>query len=158
MPQAETPRPLQHIAALLPDAVPVQAGLDKGFPEWKGAYALVLYFTRPVTFVHQGRSCTLGPGWLVYAGSAYGPGGVGARLRRHFRQDKKQHWHVDRLTTRADSLAAFALEGGSECAVVHRLLASGEFSVPIDGFGSSDCPSCRAHLLAWATEAGEVRP
>ena len=37
------------------------------------------------------------PGTYVYVGSAFGPGGLRARVGRHVRDDGALHWHVDYL-------------------------------------------------------------
>ncbi|MBU6268899.1 MAG: DUF123 domain-containing protein [Sphingomonadales bacterium] len=88
-------------------------------------------------------------GWLVYAGSAYGPGGIGARVARHLRWGKAVKWHVDALTGAADWLGAVAVPGGRECDVVATLLANDGFETALAGFGSSDCRVCAGHLLRW---------
>ncbi|MHA1114017.1 MAG: DUF123 domain-containing protein, partial [Alphaproteobacteria bacterium] len=94
----------------------------------------------------------------VYAGSAYCPGGLRARLVRHFRRDKTRRWHVDELTAVAAEMAAFAVSGGKECDLRTRLAARPGFSVPLLGFGSSDCRRCPSHLLAWRpTQEGTWR-
>ncbi len=36
------------------------------------------------------------PGWYVYIGSAFDPGGVRARCLRHWRGGRP-HWHIDYL-------------------------------------------------------------
>ncbi|MCP5395844.1 MAG: GIY-YIG nuclease family protein [Sphingomonadaceae bacterium] len=109
----------------------------------------MLKLVEPVAFTRGKLAATLPPGTYIYAGSANGPGGMRARLRRHFRKDKALRWHVDELSVRASSMAALAIEGGSECAIVEALLASGRFTIPLPGFGSSDCKACAAHLLAY---------
>lgn len=118
-------------------------------PAGKGAYLLLLHFAAPVEFTHKRARHGLDAGWYAYAGSAYGPGGIRARLRRHFLRDKKLHWHVDHLTVIASQIHAAAVEGGSECAIADRLIHSGAFRPALEGFGSSDCDRCRAHLLQW---------
>lgn len=120
--------------------------LDRA-PMAAGAYALLIHAERDVIVRRSGFDHIFVPGWYVYAGSAYGPGGIGARLRRHFRQDKPIHWHVDHLTVAADALEAVVIEGGSECAIVSALSASPAFQPAVAGFGSSDCRVCAAHLL-----------
>jgi Uri superfamily endonuclease len=40
-----------------------------------------------------------------------------------------------------------ALPGQSECEVLGRLLGIAEVSVPVLGFGSTDCRRCPSHLL-----------
>ena len=91
---------------------------------------------------------TVRSGVYVYVGSAFGPGGLRARVGRHARGDGALHWHVDYLR------AATALEAvwythdpeRRECtwAAVFRALPGA--SVPVDGFGASDC-TCPAHLV-----------
>jgi len=112
-----------------------------------GAYALVVRLARDVE-VRRGRGRErLAAGWYVYAGSAFGPGGIRARLRRHFRRDKTPRWHVDQLTPAADFIAAVAVTGASECAVMAQLSAARGLVAAMPGFGSSDCAFCVSHLV-----------
>jgi Uri superfamily endonuclease len=114
-----------------------------------GTYALVLRCTRSVV-VRVGRlgSMRTRPGFYVYVGSAFGPGGVRARVERHARRSGRPHWHVDHLrpVTRLrevwhshDPLRRehdWARGVGSmQCA-----------ETELRGFGSSDC-ACPAHLF-----------
>jgi len=92
---------------------------------------------------------TLPAGTYLYAGSAWGPGGIAARLGRHLGASGRRHWHIDAVTANAGARAGFAFPGGDECALVAALLASGAFSIPLPGFGSSDCRTCQSHLLRW---------
>ncbi|MEZ6001854.1 DUF123 domain-containing protein [Hyphomonas sp.] len=114
----------------------------------KGAYILLVGLDRPLP-VGAGRSKSgqLPAGIYFYAGSAYGAGGFAARIGRHFRRDKKVHWHVDRLTLEASRLAAFIVENGNECELVEALMESNSVAIALEGFGSTDCSSCRSHLL-----------
>jgi Uri superfamily endonuclease len=114
----------------------------------KGAYALVLRLEEPIRLDRPRTAGTrLTPGWYVYAGSARGPGGIRARLSRHFRREKTLHWHIDQLTVQAADLAALALGGGDECDLVARLSESTALAMAAPGFGSSDCRRCESHLL-----------
>ena len=114
----------------------------------KGAYALLLRLDAPVEIrLRMAEPVSLSPGWFVYCGSAKGSGGLRARLRRHFRQDKALHWHIDRLTGVAARTAAVLVRDGNECALVAALLKGRRFDVAIPGFGSSDCRQCESHLL-----------
>jgi len=88
------------------------------------------------------------PGVYAYAGSAFGPGGVKARVGRHVRGEGALHWHVDYLRAVADLAAVWFTHDDvrRECdwaAVLRDLPAA---SVPMDGFGASDC-TCPAHLI-----------
>ena len=114
----------------------------------KGAYVLTIELKRPLE-LETGRFAgrVLTPGFYAYCGSAKGPGGLQARVGRHLAPDKKIHWHVDALTLAGEICQVGVKAGGSECDLVARVLATPGASVPIREFGSSDCPSCEAHLV-----------
>lgn len=116
-----------------------------------GAYLLVIRLDRRLDLQLSGRPCSLGAGTYVYCGNARGPGGLGARLARHLRAEKKPHWHVDRLTVAGRVVAAYAQPDGSECALVEALCRLPGIRIPLPGFGSSDCRRCRAHLAQVTT-------
>ena len=123
----------------------------------KGAYALLLGIGDVVKLQRPIKaSGLLQPGWYIYTGNAHGPGGLGARIRRHFLQEKSIHWHVDQLTIRAVVMAAQVVPQGDECDVTAWLSASYAFDSVAPGFGSSDCPICPSHLLVW--RAPDERP
>ncbi|MCC2113226.1 MAG: GIY-YIG nuclease family protein [Hyphomicrobiales bacterium] len=127
-------------------------GIEK-FPAITGAYCLALHLPKPVSIVLPRRlQETIDPGWFLYFGSAYGPGGLRARLARHFRHDKSVRWHIDQLTMAADHLAALAVPGGNECALRAEFADNLPTTVPLAGFGSSDCRKCPSHLLRWSVE------
>jgi len=119
-------------------------------PAGPGAYALTFHVDTPIALA----IATLGDpvlksGHYVYAGSAFGPGGIRARVGRHLRADKKPHWHIDHLSSRAACIDVKTYPGGRECSLVAALLASGA-TIPLPGFGSSDCRGCEAHLVRLA--------
>ena len=68
--------PLTTIGALLRPAVPIDSGTLSTAPKEAGAYAVMLHLAIPVCFESSRLAQTLNAGWYVYAGSAYGPGGV----------------------------------------------------------------------------------
>lgn len=116
-------------------------------PRSPGAYALLLKMASPINMrLKSGNQIAIASGWLIYCGSAKGPGGLQARLARHFRTEKKPHWHVDHLTVQADMLSAIPLPGADECAIAQVLQHSSSFSPGPKGFGSSDCTLCTTHL------------
>lgn len=137
----------ERLVRLFPEALWVDQGSVATLPSFKGAYTLALHLPQAMTFSCSKATATLEAGWFVYAGSAHGPGGIVARLHRHFRREKKQHWHVDQFTIAAPPIFALAIRDGSECAIVSRLSQTGSFDFPMPGFGSSDCRSCVSHLL-----------
>lgn len=123
------------------------AGLE-GMSAAAGAYVLMIETASPLPVrLPQKDVSVLAPSTYLYVGSANGPGGIKARLRRHFRPNKKIHWHVDQLTTCSASVEALAVIGGNECALGEILLASKRYQVALQGFGSSDCRTCSSHLL-----------
>ena len=116
-------------------------------PDAPGAYALMIRLAAPLNLgCRRWRGVALEPGLYVYAGSARGPGGIGARLRRHARPSKVWHWHVDALTGAGRLVAAGAFIDGTECAIMVRIVQGQGTRIPIPGFGSSDCRRCSAHL------------
>ncbi|WP_246272935.1 GIY-YIG nuclease family protein [Oricola thermophila] len=125
----------------------------------KGAYVLLVRLAGPLETRLPGTGrLELRPGWYAYCGSARGPGGLRARLRRHFRHDKNLHWHIDRLTVAADALAALPVPGGNECGLVQRLLRHPALDIAVRGFGSTDCRTCESHLLKFDGDTSRVAP
>lgn len=124
--------------ALSPDDLPAD----------RGAYALVLPLARDtrLDIAALGRP-VLPAGLYLYAGSAWGPGGIRARVARHLRRGKALVWHIDRLTEAAAVERVVAFPGARECEIADFVVARGA-QVPVPGFGASDCRSCEAHLLA----------
>ena len=63
-----------------------------------GTYALILACNRE-GWVRAGRLAPFAarPGTYLYVGSAFGPGGVRARIEHHARVAARPHWHVDAL-------------------------------------------------------------
>ncbi|WP_448202450.1 GIY-YIG nuclease family protein [Azospirillum sp. sgz302134] len=116
-------------------------------PPLPGAYVLLIELDRALELRLPGKpAAVLAPGRYLYCGSARGPGGLKARVGRHFRRDKTVRWHIDRLTTAGRMVGAWSFPGGDECALVADLAG---LPVPVPGFGSSDCRDCASHLLSW---------
>lgn len=114
-----------------------------------GAYALTIDLPGPLALeIPRFRGACLPAGRYVYCGSAYGPGGLAARIARHRRPEKPRRWHIDHLTAAGRIGAVVSVPGGCECALVARLLALPGTTVPLTGFGNSDCRACPAHLAA----------
>ena len=115
----------------------------------KGIYALILRLDR-------GRRIQVGrlgrfrfaAGNYVYVGSAWGPGGLAARIGRHLQTGKKSRWHIDYLRRHAQITQIWfgrdRPNGEHRWArVFSRFQHAG---VPAAKFGSSDC-RCAAHLF-----------
>ena len=122
-------------------------------PSSPGLYVLILKLPEPATIV-VGRlgSFFFPAGWYAYVGSARGPGGMRARIRRHIRLDKPLHWHIDHLRrcAKPETVWFSSEDGFNECGWADGLTKLGGSSIPVPGFGSSDC-GCRAHLIRFAS-------
>jgi len=126
-------------------------------PHGPGAYVLVLELAAPIVLPDRFDGAILPPGWYLYCGSARGPGGIAARVTRHFARTKKPHWHVDQVTVAAAFIAAVPVPDGDECALTAALSRSPRIEVPVPGFGSTDCRVCTSHLLRWRAPEPEPR-
>lgn len=85
-------------------------------------------------------------------GSAFGPGGLRARLRHHLESVAEPHWHIDYLLEYAEPVEVwYALSGRKLEQDLAQLLeqASG-FRMPIQRFGSSDYRRSRASHLFYS--------
>ena len=104
----------------------------------KGAYVLLIRLEKE----RKIRVGSLGDidfraGRYCYVGSAYGPGGLEARISRHLRKDKRERWHIDHLLKYAEIEEVFVKEGGNEVSIAAEL---SEKCRGIRGFGASDSP------------------
>ena len=90
--------------------------VESQIPALPGAYLLLIELTK-VTDVklRKMRSASLVPGRYIYAGSAYGPGGL--KVRRHMRRTKLERWHIDQLT-KTGTCGAWIFPGCDECDLV----------------------------------------
>ena len=116
-------------------------------PGEPGAYVLLIRLDSELPLdMPSFRGKSLSPGLYAYCGSAYGPGGIRARVSRHLRKEKPMRWHVDRLTAAGRVEQVGILVAGRECNLVTELLTHGGLQA-LPGFGSSDCRTCAGHLL-----------
>ena len=119
------------------------------YPDCHGTYILFLR----VAHAYSAQVGALGrldfkTGIYAYVGSAFGPGGLRARLSHHLSPVRAIHWHIDYLSQEAE-----ALEIWYTCDPARRehqwagIIASlPEASGLHTGFGASDC-QCRTHLF-----------
>lgn len=90
------------------------------------------------------------PGYYVYTGSALS--GIEARIAYHLREKPRPRWHVDYLLAapgaRVERWIEWETARRSECLLNRRFVRARGASVPVRGFGSSDCKlGCPAHLV-----------
>jgi len=89
------------------------------------------------------------PGFYFYVGSAKGPGGLRARIKRHFSVQQKKFWHIDYLKPYLTPVGFFySSQIDKECEWAMLLKDLEKFEIPVRKFGSSDCKNdCESHLL-----------
>lgn len=124
---------------------------ERRFPQEKGSYLLWLYLRKGLT-VEIGRLGTYHckRGWYLYSGSAFGPGGLRARISHHCRMSIRPHWHIDYLKAHAEIRFVWLCRGlNQEHRWSHLLAGLPTATMPIPGFGASDC-QCRSHLIYFA--------
>lgn len=118
-------------------------------PSAGGTYVLVLYLRKSAP-ARVGRLGIVAfkRGWYCYVGSAFGPGGLAARLKRHLVEEKKRHWHIDHLRALAMPKEIWISRADEplEHAWAAVLMKSFPAVRPVYNFGCSDC-SCPSHLF-----------
>lgn len=87
-------------------------------------------------------------GCYAYVGSAFGPGGLYARLRHHCYSTARPRWHIDYLknVVTIDEIIFSGSRDRLECAWADILNDLPHSSRPLTGFGASDC-QCDSHLF-----------
>jgi Uri superfamily endonuclease len=123
--------------------------IDKVLAE-KGTYALILQAasTRRIQIGRLGK-LALHPGFYVYVGSAFGPGGLEARLNHHLKRVIKPHWHIDYLRryTRVEEIWYTTDTVRREDHWVASMLQLPNAVIAFPGFGASDSQGV-SHLYA----------
>ncbi len=123
-----------------------------------GAYILLIHLAQDEE-IEVGRLSTFlfRRGEYAYVGSAMG--GLDARVARHLRAEKKRHWHIDYLLERASVTEVLEYESPTriECELSDALAGGATVTMPVQGFGSSDC-RCPSHLhyLGERAQAAEI--
>jgi len=112
-----------------------------------GTYAILLLNTLPRNIqIGRWKQVSFDQGYYLYIGSAFGPGGLRARVGRHCRKHKTKRWHIDYLSDAMDVSRVWVDTGGRR--LEHEwagALQACDIFRAIDGFGCSDC-TCRSHL------------
>lgn len=120
-----------------------------------GNYILLLHLSQnsPLTIGKLGQF-DFPAGWYTYVGSAFGAGGLKARIKRHLEPTKSLHWHIDYLRQVAEIDEIWLSPGtvSHEEAWVDVVLSIPGASIPVDGFGASDSDK-DSHLIYF-----DVRP
>lgn len=121
-------------------------------PPHQGTYALIFSLNQSVNIsigslgIHR-----LSQGYYIYSGSAHGKGGIRARVCHHLSSQSKAHWHMDYLRglINITNCLFFCTSKNYECAWSHALESLIFTSIPVTGFGASDCTNhCKAHMFS----------
>lgn len=98
------------------------------------------------------------PGYYIYVGSAFGPGGLVARVGRHMKISKKARWHIDYLRPHLCLVEVwFTTDADKREHSWARLLNDYRgVMVPLAGFGSSDC-CCVTHFFYFSKRPTIIR-
>jgi Uri superfamily endonuclease len=120
-------------------------------PEDKGTYILIVSVAQ-MKRLDVGRLGVFDiiPGFCAYVGSAFGPGGIRARVGHHLESVAAPHWHIDYLLRFATAVEVwFAMSDRRlEQDWAELLEEAPDFRTPIPRFGSSDYRRSRTtHLF-----------
>ncbi len=127
----------------------------KTIPTDPGTYLLQLSLFYPATIeIGKLGRFNFKKGCYYYVGSAFGPGGLKARLKHHLQISTRQHWHIDYLRKLADINAIWLSQDMQH--LEHQWAVSIEniLECPVLGFGASDC-TCKTHLFYSSGERSE---
>jgi Uri superfamily endonuclease len=119
-----------------------------------GTYALILH-CRHHQIINTGRlgKMSVEKGCYVYVGSAFGSGGVYARIEHHHRISKSFHWHIDYLRPVVEITEVWyshdPIRREHQWAGI--FMGTQGVKMPFKGFGSSDC-TCDSHLFYFAAQ------
>jgi len=122
------------------DAPDARGPGDDELPAEPGSYVLLLHAAGPRR-AELGRfgSRELERGWYLYLGSAFGPGGLRARLGHHLAASPRPHWHIDHLKAVLPIRELWFCRGARLESEWAAALAAHPWSrVPLPGFGASD--------------------
>jgi len=122
-------------------------------PRSAGSYAIVMRAQdRQQLQIGRLGGMQLSKGWYVYVGSAFGPGGLAARVSRHLQRHKTRHWHIDHLiwATTVREVWYSQRQRDLEHCWAQAALDQPAARNLLRGFGASDC-QCLSHLVRFPT-------
>jgi Uri superfamily endonuclease len=129
-------------------------------PEANGTYILIVQ-------VSQMKRLAIGslgefdiiPGFYAYVGSAFGTGGLRARIGHHLESTAEPHWHIDYLLQVATPVEVWftTADRKLEHQWAERLEDAPGFHVPILRFGSSDYHRSRSSHLFYCKRRPSFR-
>lgn len=137
-----------------------QLSENRVLPKTKGTYALLMCL-KQIQSIRVGKLGTFefNPGYYLYFGSAFGPGGLKARVGRHQACNKTCRWHIDYLRRKCSLAEVWYSEKprNLECIWAETYKRKPGISAPVAQFGSSDC-GCFSHLFYSAEKPEIIQP
>jgi len=135
--------------------VQVQAPLTVETLPSRGTYTLIILLNKKSRLRANRLGCfDLKKGYYAYTGSAMGEKATSlrARVKRHLKKTKNKHWHIDFLLTSKSAqiagIVAAETDVNQECQINNQIKNIPGTTVPVEGFGSTDCKhGCKSHLV-----------
>ncbi len=122
-------------------------------PEDKGTYVLIasVLQMKRIEIGRLGRFDII-PGYYAYVGSAFGSGGLRARLGHHLQSTADPHWHIDYLLQVVQPVEIWytTADRKLEHHWAEVLEKAPQFRIPIPRFGSSDYHRSRSSHLFYS--------
>ena len=122
-------------------------------PDEKGTYVLIVSVPQMKRIeIGQLGEIDIVPGFYAYVGSAFGAGGLCARVGHHLESTAARHWHIDYLLQVAEPVEVWYTTAGQK--LEHHwadlLEKAPQSRIPIPRFGSSDYHRSRASHLFYS--------
>ena len=122
-------------------------------PDAKGTYVLISSVGQ-MKRIEVGRlgAFDIVPGYYAYVGSAFGTGGLCARIGHHLESTAAPHWHLDYLLQVAQPVEVWYTTANQklEHSWAELLERAPRFRIPIPRFGSSDYHRSRSSHLFYS--------
>lgn len=109
----------------------------------KGIYCLIIFLDKNRKIKIGKRFCNFPRGFYCYVGSALN--NLKKRIERHYRKNKKKHWHIDYFLDKSKIVDAKKIENFEKECSLSKEIEKFSDKIVMKGFGSSDC-KCSTHL------------
>lgn len=127
--------------------------MAKDLPAEKGTYVLIAAAPQMKRIKIARLGCfDIIPGYYAYFGSAFGSGGLRARLGHHLESAAEPHWHIDYLlqVAKPAEIRYTTTDRKLEQYWADLLERAPGFRVPIARLGSFDCHRSRSSHLFYS--------
>ncbi len=129
-------------------------------PEAKGTYVLIAFVAQMKRLeIGQLGTFAIVPGYYAYVGSAFGAGGLRARVGHHLESTANPHWHIDYLLRCATPTEVWynTADQRLEHHWAELFENASRFRMPIPRFGSSDYHRARSSHLFYSKRPPQFR-